>query len=92
MFDATDVLLGHNPSIESKDSDVQELGSSPQHTQNTFGRQKVDTGMQTERDYHTPSGEHRDRGKRRYRRSQSPTNYYSQPVSFNALVNSIKKL
>lgn len=84
-FDAPEEFVGHIPDPKPKDVHMKETWNSTYRKNTTILRQKVDTVVQTERDYRTSSGEHRDRGKRLYRRSESPTNYYSQTVSINAM-------
>ena len=84
-FDAHEKSVGDIPGIRQSDVDVQETRNTTYRKVTTTFREKVHPGARTEREYETSSEEQRDHGRRRYRRSASPTNYYSNTVSFNAL-------
>lgn len=86
-FDVPEEVVGINPCSRQSDEDVRETRNITYRTNTTNLREKVDSGLQRERDnYQTSSGEQRmDHGRRRYRHTESPTNYYRHTVSFNTM-------
>lgn len=84
ICDAPEEFVDHISGIRQTNVEVQETRNNTYRSNTTIYREKDHTGLQTE-DYHTSSGEYRDHGRRQYRRSASPTNYYSYTVSFKTM-------
>lgn len=83
--DTPEMSIDHILAVEPEDSDFRQLGSTPKTTQSSYRQDRVDIGIQNDMDYHTSGGLNRGHSERRYRRSLSPANYYSETVSSNPL-------